>query len=300
VSETPFRTDCKQSLLRNQFPNGVWEPDRFTDSNMARRKIEGSRMIVTGASSGIGRALVRRLAERGARLVITARREERLSELKAECETAPGDVAIVPGDITEPDLRQRLLDAAGEHYGGLDVLINNAGIGAMGPFAEADEKRLRQVMEVDFFAAAELIRSALPLLRQSTRPMIVNVASVLAHRAIPGKSEYCAAKFALHGLSDSIRAELKGEGIDVLLVSPSTTSTEFFEREIDARGRKPGFTKYGSQSPDQVARHAVNAIRRGKDEVILTLGGKALVWLDRLCPPLANWVIARFTPEPQE
>src|SRR5205085_10807559 len=107
--------------------------------------------------------------------------------------------------------------------------INNAGIGAVGPFEDAGEERLRRVMEVDFFAPAELIRGALPLLKGGHHPIIVNIGSVLGHRAVPGKSEYCASKFALHGFSDALRAELAPQGIDVLLVSPSTTVSEFFD-----------------------------------------------------------------------
>ena len=93
-------------------------------------------------------------------------------------------------------------------YGGLDLLVNNAGIGAQGRFAEADPARLRQIMEVNFFAPAEMTRAALPLLKQGRRPMIVNIGSILGHRGIPGTSEYCASKFAVQGFSESLRAEL--------------------------------------------------------------------------------------------
>jgi short-subunit dehydrogenase len=119
-------------------------------------------------------------------------------------------------------------------------LVNNAGIGAIGPFAEASPERLRKIMEVNFFAPAELIRSALPLLEAGKRPLIVNVSSVLGHRGIPKKSEYCASKFALHGFSDALRCELAPRGIDVLLVSPSTTATEFFDNVIEGGRRRKG------------------------------------------------------------
>ncbi len=145
------------------------------------------------------------------------------------------------GDIVEAEVRRRLLDTAQAELGGLDLLVNNAGVGAIGPFAEASEARLRRVMEVNFFAPAELIRSAVPLLRAGNRPMIVNISSVLGHRAIPKKSEYCASKFALHGLSDSIRTELTFCGIDVLLVSPGTTATEFFDNVLEKKGTCRGW-----------------------------------------------------------
>ena len=123
--------------------------------------------------------------------------------------------------------------------------------------------------------------------------MIVNVSSVLGHRAVPKKSEYCASKFAVHGFSDALRAELVEEGIDVLLVSPSTTASEFFDRVIDGHA-DPLANEAGAMSPREVARKTVKAIRSGKHEIILSSGGKLLVWLDRICPTLANRIIARF------
>lgn len=260
---------------------------------MSRRKISGLRTILTGASSGIGRSLALELARQGARLVLTARRREALEDLQRQIRSTGQEAHVVVGDVVEAALRQRLLETADSELGGLDLLINNAGVGAIGPFAEASEDRLRRVMEVNFFAPAELIRSAVPLLQAGNRPMIVNVSSVLGHRGIPKKSEYCASKFALHGLSDSLRAELTNRGIDVLLVSPSTTATEFFDNVLEKTADLP-WLALGAMSAESVARRAVKAIRRGRHEIILTPGGKLLVWFDRLCPPLVNRLVARF------
>ena len=277
---------------------------------MARRSIAGLRSIVTGASSGIGRALVVELIRGGASVVGFARREERLKELEAEV-AAPERFASIAGDVTSKGDRAAAIDLCCQRFGGLDCLVNNAGFGALGPFAEADEARLRQVFEVNFFAAAELLREALPHLHQGKLPIIVNVGSVLGHFAVPGKSEYCASKFALHGLSDALRIELAREGIDLLLVSPSTTSSEFFE--VAGRSRLPGGTLNdnrsshgksrsgsasqtysGAMTPESVARRIVRAIHLGRREIILSAGGNLLVWLDRLCPPLAQWIISRW------
>lgn len=260
---------------------------------MSKRNISGLRTILTGASSGIGRSLALELARQGARLVLTARRQDALEELQRQIRGLEREAHVVAGDIVEPAIRRQLLETANAELGGLDLLINNAGVGAIGPFAEASEDRLRRVMEVNFFAPAELIRCAVPLLEAGQRPLIVNVSSVLGHRGIPKKSEYCASKFALHGLSDSIRAELAARGIDVLLVSPSTTATEFFDNVLEKNGELP-WLALGAMSANAVARRAVKAIRRGRHEIILTPGGKLLVWFDRLCPPLVNRLVARF------
>ena len=260
---------------------------------MARRTIPGLRAIVTGASSGIGSALARELALQGAHVLLTARRDDRLQLVCDEIKAAGGAASFVSGDITAAAVRQQLLAAAQSEWQALDLLVNNAGIGAWGPFAAADETRLRTVMEVNFFAPLELTRAALPLLAAGRQPLIVNVSSVLGHRAVPLKSEYCASKFALHGFSDALRAELAPRGIDVLLVSPSTTRSEFFQNVLgDAvPSSQDGWL---AMPADAVARKAVKAIRRGSHEVILSPGGKLLVWLDRLCPPLADWLVGRY------
>ena len=258
---------------------------------MARREISGLRAIVTGASSGIGRALVIELVRRGSKVVAMGRRADRLQSLASEV-AAPDRYRSVTGDVTQREDRLRALELARREFGGLDCLANNAGIGALGRFDAADESRLRRVMEVNFFAPAEFIREALPLLKEGNRPIIVNIGSVLGHRAMPEKSEYCASKFALHGFSDALRAELAPLGIDVLLVSPSTTTSEFFDVAAGQSTKLQG--RFGATPAETVARHAVAAIAAGRHEIILTLSGKLLVWLDRLCPPLANWLIARW------
>lgn len=278
---------------------------------LGRWNPSGALAIVTGASSGIGFALSRLLYQRGATVIATARRAERLAQLAEACgearaadEACPagqretptaerrrrqcGRIVPVVGDITDAAVRDELVQrAAANGQGGLDLLVNNAGVGALGPFADASPQRLRLLMEVNFFAPVELARSCLPLLRRGRRPVICNIGSVLGHRAVPDKSEYCASKFALHGWSDAVRAEWAGDGIQVTLVSPSTTSSEFFqsvvETDVDRHSRS-----IGSWHPDRVARATLAAIAARRAEVILSLGGKALVYADRLAPPLVN------------
>ncbi|REK05985.1 MAG: short chain dehydrogenase [Planctomycetota bacterium] len=260
---------------------------------MARREIDGIRGILTGASSGIGQALARELALSGAQLVIVARRAERLEALAQELHDAPGRVECVPGDITLDQTRTAAIERARDAFGGLDLVVNNAGTGAMGQFAETAPERLRQVMELNFFAAAELTRSALPLLVEGRHPIVVNVSSVLGHRGVPGYSEYCASKFAMQGLSESLRAEFAPLGIDLLVVSPGRTETEFFDSAIGAQGRP--WKELPTMTPEAVARQIAWAIRRGKHEIVISRGGKLLVWSSRLFPGVLDWVLARQT-----
>ena len=260
---------------------------------MAKRKISGKSVLITGASSGIGWHLAVQLAAAGATVVLCARRKERLSGLAEQIRTAGGKAIVVAGDVADAECRRSLIAHCEQHLGGLDILINNAGIGAMGRFDEADTERMRQIFEVNFFALAELIRISLPMLKRADDPIIVNISSVLGHRGAPLKSEYCASKFAVHGFSDSIRAELASDGIEVWLVSPSTTDSEFFDASIEDQTNKD-WKKRGAMPPEIVAAKTIRAIRKRRHEIILTFGGRILVWLDRLIPGLANRLMAKF------
>jgi short-subunit dehydrogenase len=260
---------------------------------MSRRDLRGARALLTGASSGIGAALARELARREVRLALFARRAQRLEALASELALPAGAVACVAGDVTNADDRRRALDACRERLGGLDLVINNAGIGAIGRFDQAKPERLRAVLEVNFFAPAELIREALPLLKQGHEPLVVNVGSILGYRGIPAYTEYCASKFALRGFSEALRAELARDAIGLLHVAPSRTQTEFFDQVLDSTGPAalPG-TK--GQAPEEVARAIVRAMVRGRKERVIGAGGRLLVALTRFAPRLADWAVNRF------
>lgn len=260
---------------------------------MARRQLQGKRAIITGASAGIGRCLALELGRRGGQLVVNGRRQDRLTTLVDQIQEEGGRAISVCGDVADPQVRTRLVETCCEEFGGLDIVVNNAGIGAMGPFAEATEERLRRIFEVNFFALAEMMRISIPRLREGNDPIIVNMGSVLGHRAAPLKSEYCASKFAVHGLSDAVRAELVNDGIELLLVSPGTTDSEFFDHALeDTTGRD--WKKMGAMKPETVAARTIRAMVKRRHEIILTFGGRIIVWLDRMIPGIANRLVARF------
>jgi short-subunit dehydrogenase len=260
---------------------------------MSRREIAGSRAIVTGASGGIGREIAWQLARQGAQVVLVARREDRLRELAGRIAAAGGRAEVVAGDLADPQTRQRAVDTAKAAFGGLDVLVNNAGIGAVGLFEHADPHRVRTVMEVNFFALVEMTRLALPLLKQGKKPIVVNVASVFGQRGVPYNSEYCASKFAVRGFSEALRAELSVHGIDVLVVCPGTTDTEFFDHIIERTG-EPAWPRHAPQSAAAVARQTVRAIRHGRHEIVPDTWGKLFCWLNRLSPRLVDALLARY------
>ena len=260
---------------------------------MARRNLQGARVVVTGASSGIGRALALQLCQRGSHVLATARRIDRLQELQRQCQSFPGHLTILDGDLTQATHRQAIVDRVVSQWGAMDVLVNNAGAGAIGRFDVASSERLRQVMEIDFFSPVELTRLCLPLLERGRTPAILNVGSVLSHRAVPNKSEYCAAKFAMRGWAESIRVELRAKKIDVLMLSPSTTRSEFFDSLVETSSDEKS-NSIGSMSPERVAQLAISALVRSKREMVLSFGGKALVWAGKLFPLLTDRVLGRF------
>jgi short-subunit dehydrogenase len=196
------------------------------------------------------------------------------------------------GDITDPGTRSSLVELASMRFGGLDLLINNAGVGAYGPFRAAGRDRLRTVLEVNFFATVEMTRLAIPLLAQGNEPMIVNVGSILGHRGIPWASEYCASKFAVQGFSEALRAELSADGIDVLVVSPGTTETDFNASAVE-RADMPWGERRGVPA-SVVADATVRAIKRGKHEIVPNSAGRWLLWLSRLSPRLVDTFMQRY------
>ena len=263
---------------------------------MARRSLKGKRILVTGASSGIGRSLSLRLAQQGAQVLATARRKERLAQLQQEADhigmDRGGQLTILSGDVTQSADRQRWQEWIGDHWGSLDGLVHNAGAGAIGPFLEAPVERARKVMEVDFFAVTDLTRELFSLLQDGDQPFLLAVWSVLAHRAVPDKSEYCAAKFALRGWCDSVRVEWRPLGVEVILVHPSTTRTEFFDRLIDTHSGTAS-RSIGEASADRVADCLMAAIRQRKRDVVLTAAGNLLLWANRISPSLLDRILAK-------
>ncbi|GIW92036.1 MAG: glucose dehydrogenase [Pirellulaceae bacterium] len=255
-----------------------------------RRQIAGGRWIVTGASRGIGQALAECAAGRGARLLLVARSADRLERLAQQL-AATAEVHYLAGDLTEPQFRQQIGDWVGKNWAGCDVLINNAGVGSYGPLAEAPESRLRAVMELDFFAPILLAQRLLPWLKQGRDPLIANIGSVLGYCAVPWKAEYCAAKAALRMAVDAWRAELAGSGVDVLLVSPSTVETSFFDHL--AAGSHPPHKRRGA-SPQWIALQTLKAIEHRRSEVVLTWEARALVWVSRFFPALLRWANAVY------
>jgi short-subunit dehydrogenase len=257
-----------------------------------KRDLRGRRILLTGASSGIGQALATQLAQAGARLILTARSFDKLQELALALRNRGHDATAFAGDVTCDTDRRRVLEFAQEHLCGLDILINNAGVGSFGHFADCTESILRQVMEVNFFAPAELTRLTIPLLKAGTQPAVLNVASMCGRRGLPAWSEYSASKFALVGLSESLRAELAHHGIDVVVILPGLTRSELGRNLLRNTGKMDIRFDQG-MPPETVAAGIVRALVKGRAETILGSEARWMLRFNRWVPRILDWLIAR-------
>src|SRR5579884_3317703 len=252
-----------------------------------RRELRGARILLTGASSGIGRCLAEQAAQAGARLALVARSVEPLQKLAQSLTALGAEALAVPGDVTSEADRQHMLSAVVDHFGGLDVLINNAGVGSWCHFAESSEEILRRVMEVNFFGPAELIRLAIPVLRNGRSPAIVNVASMCGRRGIPAWSEYSASKFALCGLTEALRGEMVRFGIDVLLIVPGLTRSDLFGHLLRNEGRMKIAVDRGL-SPEETAAGTLRALETNRTETVLGWDARWILRVNRFLPRLVN------------
>ena len=256
------------------------------------RDLRGLRMIVTGASSGIGRCLAEEASHRGVQVALTARSADIIHARAEELSKRGGRAIAIPADITSDADRTHLLDTVGKQFGGLDVLVNNAGVAGWGHFASASEQMLRQTMEVNFFAPAELMRQAVPILVKGKTPAIVNVASKCGRRGLPAWSEYSASKFALCGLTEALRAEIARLRIDVLLILPGLTNSGLLGRLLRAEGRMKIEPAKG-MSPATVAAGILRTLERNRTEVILGSDARWLLRINRFLPRIVDRLMAR-------
>ncbi len=263
--------------------------------------LNGKVAVVTGASRGIGEAIAAALAAEGCRLVLAARSTERLQEVAEALRLRHGaEVLVVPTDIGDEHQSRALVDAAADHFGTVDILVNNAGMGIYGAMHELHLNDLRHVFAVNFFGPIAALQAAVPIMRRNGGGTIVNVSSIVGKFPQPLGGGYTATKFALHGASGAARAELKQDNIDVVLVCPGLTDTEFSQH---SRISVPGAEhRQGERhslgrgvEPERVGLRTVKAIKRGEREAYVTLSDRALVWFAIHFPFLLQWVLVYVT-----
>ena len=245
---------------------------------------------ITGASGGIGRACAVEFHRHGALVAATARSFDKLQALAQE---VGGDrIFPFPLDVTDGAQREEALAAVRKKWGRIDVLVNNAGWASFGSVKNIPPDHVERMVRLNFLAPVALIQSVLPEMIDRGSGQIINISSVVGNQPIARMAIYSATKAALSSLTVGLRMELRGSGVDVLLVSPGSTATDFFNAAatVDAKATRIAETQY---SPQRVARAVVASSRRRRREVTLSVEGKTITAIRRISHRLADAIMHR-------
>ncbi|HWF84438.1 MAG TPA: SDR family oxidoreductase [Vicinamibacterales bacterium] len=254
-------------------------------------------IAITGASAGIGRATALRLARDGASIVACARRAGRLEVLAGEIAAVGGQALTLVADVTREADMTRLVSAAVERFGRLDVMICNAGFGVYGTIDTIAPAQMQQLFDVNYMGTYLAARAAMPVFRRQTRGHVVIISSIVGKRGVPYVGAYAATKFAQVGLAESLRAELNGSNIHVSVVLPISTDTEFFEvmtRESGAVTRAAGPRQSAAAVADAIAR----AIEHPVPEVYPFKKARGLALLNAIAPGFCDRLVKKWGRKP--
>jgi short-subunit dehydrogenase len=252
-------------------------------------------IVITGASTGIGRETALMAAGRGARLVIAARGEQALHEVAERIRAAGGDVLVVPTDVADSGQVDHLAQAAVERFGRVDTWINNAGVGAYATVEQMTPAEFERIVQVDLLGPIYGCRAILPHMKRAGAGTIVNVGSGLSDRAVPLMSAYCAAKSGLKGFTDALRMELMrdtGGAIAVTLILPSAVNTEFFDHARSKTGLRPRPIA-PVYEPGVVAEAILFAAEHPRRDVYAGGASKLLSVMERISPTLLDWYMVQ-------
>jgi uncharacterized protein len=250
--------------------------------------LRGSVVAITGASAGIGLAAARAFSREGARVAVAARRKDRLESLVREIEAAGGKALAVEADVSVEADVHRFVDETVRVFGRLDVMINNAGFGIRGKVEETPGADFERLMRTNFMGTVYGCQAALRHMRPGNQGVILNVSSIVGHRAMPGGSAYGASKAAQISLTEALRVELRGSGIHAISVHPIATTTEFGAVALKESGGRAGAPVGPRQTAEQVALAMVRAVRRPRPEVHPYPMARMLVALNAIVPSLVD------------
>jgi NAD(P)-dependent dehydrogenase (short-subunit alcohol dehydrogenase family) len=259
---------------------------------MRLKPVDEQVVVVMGASSGIGRETALRFAGRGAKVVVSARSKEGLDSLVEEIRSAGGEAAAVVAEVTDFDQVKAVADRAVEVYGRLDTWVHLAAVSIFAPFEETTPEEFKRVVEIDLLGQAYGAMAALPHIKREGRGALVHVTSVVARRAVPLQSAYCAAKHGVDGFLESLRVELRREGwpIGVTNVMPAAINTPFFDKARTKLGVKPkGFPPM--YAPGVVSDAILYAAEKAPRDIVAGGAGKGMILGQRLSPRLMDAIM---------
>lgn len=269
-----------------------------------QKRLKGKIVVITGASSGIGEAMAHLYSQMGAKVVLGARSEEKLSLLSQTIRSEGGEVEYVVTDVTKEEECKRLVERAVEVFGGIDVMICNAGISMRALFDDVEMKVLHRVMDVNFWGAAYCAKYALPYL-QASKGSLVGISSVAGLHGLPGRTGYSASKFAMTGLFETIRVENIKKGLHVMIACPGFTASNVRYSALMADGSAQGATpreENRMMRAEEVARIVAKGIVKRKRLCLMEAEGRATHFVKKLAPALLDrlfyWVMSREPDSP--
>jgi short-subunit dehydrogenase len=250
---------------------------------------QGRVVLVTGAASGIGRATAEAFARAGASVALASRDMKQLEAVAAQLRPMGVKVTTHHLDVTDRSEAFAVIETVAKEFGRLDILVNNAGIGQCLRLADLQWEDARRIVDTNLMGVIHCTQAALPILKKQGSGQIVNISSTAGHKGIPFLSVYCATKFAVRGLTESLRMELRKEGIEVISICPGTTDTEFFRRAITS-GKGWSLKIPWTHGSATVAERILHACARHKREVVLTPEGKLMVIINKFAPGLIDFM----------
>ena len=257
-------------------------------------------MIITGASTGIGKALAYALAPQSPKLVLVARDQARLRNVAETCERLGAFTLVVPTDVADPQACAEMIQATISKFSKIDALVNNAGMSMWSTVEDVqDVSQFQHIMDVNFLGSVYCTKFSLPFLKQ-TQGRIVAISSVASLTGVPSHAAYCASKHAMNGFFESLRIELVESGVSVTIVAPDFVQSEIHARSLGADGKPLGrhLQDHGSfLSAETCADIIVEAMARRKRLVVTSVRGKLGRWVKLLSPQLIDWLAKRGVEE---
>ena len=251
-------------------------------------------VAITGGSGGIGRALIEQLLPLGAKVATCARNQEKLYDLQVQHSLQP--LHCVVADVSNYDDCKLFINSTISQFGGIDILINNAGISMRSLFRDADIEVFKRIMDINFFGSVYCTKLALDSIIER-KGAIVAISSIAGYRGLPGRSGYSASKFALNGWMEALRTELSEEDVNVMWICPGFTRSNIRKAALNSKAEVQGESPLNEKnlmSPEKCARHILNAIEKKKRTLVLTFKGKQTVFLNKFFPSLADKFTRKF------
>lgn len=250
-------------------------------------------IIITGASSGIGRALALESAKRGYTVIISARGEEKLLAVEKECIDLGATVLAVKSDVSKEEDCIELIALATAKFKKIDVLINNAGISMRSTLMDTDTSVIKKVMDINFNGTLYCTKYALPELLKS-KGSVVGVSSIAGYKGLPGRTGYSASKFAMHGFLEALRIENLKKELHVLIACPGFTASNIRNAALTANGSKQGEsprTEQKMMQPEEVATRILDGIDKRKNKLVMTGNGRLTVFLNKFFPNMVDKLV---------